>query len=76
MTMTKKKIPNFETLDQAVEFWETHSFTDYADDTEEITVNVNLPLKDETVQIELTEPIARQVPDLARRRHTTRCGSS
>jgi CopG antitoxin of type II toxin-antitoxin system len=69
--MTKKKIPNFETLDQAVEFWETHSFVDYADDTDEITVTVNLPSKAPPVQIELTAPIARQVQDLARRRHTT-----
>ncbi len=69
--MAKKKIPDFATLDEAVEFWERHSFVDYADDTEQVEIEVNLPPKHEMVQIELTAPIARQVETLAKRKRTT-----
>ena len=31
--MAKKRIPRFSTDDEAAEFWETHDFADYVDDT-------------------------------------------
>ncbi|MGB9903990.1 MAG: CopG family antitoxin [Desulfotomaculales bacterium] len=34
MTM-KNKIPEFKTIEEAREFWETHSLADFADDLEE-----------------------------------------
>ncbi|MBI1877212.1 MAG: YgiT-type zinc finger protein [Chloroflexi bacterium] len=36
------KIPDFKTLDEAVEFWETHDSADYWEDLEEATFEVNL----------------------------------
>ena len=36
------KIPNFETLDEAVEFWESHDSADYWEDMEEVTFEVEL----------------------------------
>jgi len=30
----RKRIPHFETDEEAAEFWDTHSFADYIDDTE------------------------------------------
>ncbi|MGQ9625970.1 MAG: aspartyl protease family protein [Anaerolineae bacterium] len=36
------KIPDFKTLDEAVEFWETHSLADYADELEPVEVEVRL----------------------------------
>lgn len=69
--MPNKRIPNFVTLDEAVEFWETHSFPDYVPDTEQVEIQVNLPAKRDTVHIELTAPVAQQVQTLAKRRRTT-----
>lgn len=69
--MTKKKIPQFDTLDEAVAFWEQHSFVDYVDDTEAVEIQVNLPPKQERIEITLTAPIARQVQTVAKRKHTT-----
>ncbi len=66
--MTKKKIPDFATLDELVEFWETHSFADYAADTEPVNIIVNLPPKGEKMKIELNAKMTDQVRDLARRR--------
>jgi predicted DNA binding CopG/RHH family protein len=31
--MGTKRIPHFESDDQAAEFWDTHDFTEYAEDT-------------------------------------------
>jgi YgiT-type zinc finger domain-containing protein len=36
------KIPDFETLDEAVEFWESHDSADYAADMEEVTFEIDL----------------------------------
>jgi YgiT-type zinc finger domain-containing protein len=36
------KIPDFKTLDEAVEFWETHDSTGYWKDMEEVTFEVDL----------------------------------
>ena len=36
------KIPEFETLDEAVEFWESHDSTDYLEDMEEVQFDVDL----------------------------------
>lgn len=35
-------IPDFKTLDEAVEFWESHDSADYFDDMEEVTIDVEL----------------------------------
>jgi hypothetical protein len=36
------KIPEFKTLDEAVEFWESHDSTDYWEELEEVQFEVNL----------------------------------
>jgi len=35
--MSKKKIPEFKSLEEERRFWQTHSFTEFLDDTEEVT---------------------------------------
>jgi hypothetical protein len=37
------KIPKFKTLEEAAEFWDTHDFEDYVDDTEPVTITVRIP---------------------------------
>ncbi len=36
------KIPDFKTLDEAVEFWETHDSADYWEDMEEVSFEIAL----------------------------------
>lgn len=36
------KIPDFKTLDEAVEFWESHDSADYFDDMHEVTFDAEL----------------------------------
>jgi hypothetical protein len=40
-------IPQFETLDDIAEFWDTHSTADYADVTHEVQFQVRLHKRDE-----------------------------
>lgn len=35
--MNKSKLPDFRTIDELAEFWETHDFTDYEDEFEDVT---------------------------------------
>ena len=40
---TMAKLPKFETLDELVAFWDTHDFTDYLDEMEEVDLETGLP---------------------------------
>jgi hypothetical protein len=42
--MTKLKIPDFKSLEEAADYWDTHSFTDYFEDTEPVEIEVCLAL--------------------------------
>jgi predicted HicB family RNase H-like nuclease len=53
------KLPQFESLDELVEFWEIHDFTDYIDEMEEIDFDT---LSSERVTLRITlapEPLAK-----------------
>ncbi|MBI4772466.1 MAG: hypothetical protein HY784_19055 [Chloroflexi bacterium] len=38
----KPKIPEFDTFEDIAEFWDTHDFSDYIDETEPVEIEVNL----------------------------------
>ncbi len=40
--MTKLKIPDFKTLEEAADYWDTHSFADHLEDTEPVEIEVYL----------------------------------
>ena len=53
------KLPRFETLDELVEFWDTHDFTDYMDEMEEVDLD-SLPTEPSTLPVTLDpEPLAK-----------------
>ena len=37
-----KKIPDFKSLEEAAEYWDTHSFADHLDDTSPVEIEVRL----------------------------------
>ncbi|HEY3228477.1 MAG TPA: CopG family antitoxin [Roseiflexaceae bacterium] len=49
-TNTRDPIPEFETLDDIAEFWDTHSTADYEDLTHEVHFDVRLRKRDEQAQ--------------------------
>lgn len=53
------KLPQFDTLDALVEFWESHDFTDYLDEMEEVDLNT-LSSETNVLHIPLaTEPLTK-----------------
>jgi hypothetical protein len=42
------KIPDFDSLEEVIEFWDTHSFADYVDDTEPVEFEVDLRSRKES----------------------------
>lgn len=47
------KIPDFQTLDELVEFWENHDFADYWDELEEVDSEEAMPSFSRQVSIQL-----------------------
>lgn len=37
-----KKIPDFKSLEEAADYWDTHSFAEYITDTEPVEIEVYL----------------------------------
>ncbi len=48
-----KKIPEFKSLEEAAEYWDTHSFADHFDDTEPVEIEVHLPHRKILLEIDL-----------------------
>ena len=72
------KIPQFKTLEEAAEFWDTHDFEDYIDDTEPVTITVKIPRRKKTLTVPLDakvyEPIEWQPSEGCALRRWCRCG--
>jgi len=62
------KIPQFKTLEEAAEFWDTHDFEDYIDDTEPVTITVTIPRRKKTLTVPLDAKVYEQIEALAAKR--------
>ena len=61
------KLPRFKSLDEAAEFWDTHSFVDYIEQTEPVEIRVNLPAEG-LDHIAIEANLLAQIRDLAAKR--------
>lgn len=64
--LTRDPIPEFETLEEIADFWDTHSTADYDDLTYEVQFDIHLPVQRESVTI-LPE-LEKTLTDLAQAR--------
>jgi hypothetical protein len=62
------RIPKFKTLDEAAEFWESHDFEDYVDDTEQVVIAVKLPRRKKALTVPVDAKMYRQLEALAAQR--------
>ena len=46
------KIPDFKSLEEAAEYWDTHSFADHFEETEPVEIEVCLPHRKITLEID------------------------
>ena len=61
-------IPEFETLEDIAEFWDTHSTADYDDMTHEVHFEVNLNQPDKVTSVSLLPELSQTLTTLARDR--------
>jgi hypothetical protein len=59
------KLPHFKSLDELVEFWETHDFSDYVEEMEEIELDA-LSSDSTTLQVTLAPAPMAKLSQLAR----------
>lgn len=62
------KIPKFTSLEEAAEFWDTHDFEDYVDDTEPVSIAVKIPRRKRMLTVPLDLKFYRRLEALAAKR--------
>ncbi|MBU2590387.1 MAG: BrnA antitoxin family protein [Nanoarchaeota archaeon] len=65
---TRDPIPEFETLNEIADFWDTHSTADYEDLTHEVQFEVRLGQTNEIQPIVLLPELSETLQTLARTR--------
>ncbi|MBU3966843.1 MAG: BrnA antitoxin family protein [Euryarchaeota archaeon] len=64
--MTKLKIPDFKTLEEAADYWDTHSFADHLEDTEPVEIEVCLPRR--RIMLEIDSELSEKLKRVARKK--------
>lgn len=57
------KLPNFKTLDEEAEFWESHSLTEYLDEMEDVHFDVELSRGNSYLTIQVTPALIKTMRD-------------
>ena len=61
-----KKIPDFKSLEEAADYWDTHSFAEYIEDTEPVEIEVNL--KARKVYLEIDNDLSEKLRKISRKK--------
>jgi len=64
--MTKLKIPDFKTLEEAADYWDTHSFADHLEDTEPVEIEVCLEKR--KIFLEIDPDISDKLKKIAQKK--------
>lgn len=69
MPKKKSKIPNFKSLEEEARFWDTHSFTDFEDELEDVEIvwEVDKP-RTETLVLRVQKKLKKKLEKIARRK--------
>ncbi len=68
-TSKKSKIPEFKSLEEEAKFWDTHSFVDFEDETENVEIiwEVDKP-RDETLVLRVQKNFKENLKHAARKK--------
>ena len=59
------KMPRFQSLEEAAAFWDTHDFEDYLDETEPVTIHVQMPRARKNLTVPVPLKVYEQIEALA-----------
>lgn len=63
----KSRIPKFKSLDEEARFWDTHSITDFEDETEDVEIIFDLKKpRDGTLVVRLQKSLKERMERMAR----------
>lgn len=63
----KSKIPDFKTIEEEAHFWDTHSFTDFEDELEEVEMVFDLDkTRDDTLVLRVQKDLKDKLDKVAR----------
>lgn len=67
MIKKKNRIPKFKTLEEEANFWNTHEFTEFEDELEEVDIvfELNKP-RDETIVLRVQKEVKDRMDKLAK----------
>ncbi len=69
MLKKKSRIPEFKTYKEEAHFWDTHSITDFEDETEDVNIVFDLDKpRDETLVVRLQKDLKEKLEKIARNR--------
>ncbi|KKR70978.1 MAG: hypothetical protein UU14_C0039G0005 [Candidatus Roizmanbacteria bacterium GW2011_GWB1_40_7] len=69
MRKKKSKIPVFKSYEEEAHFWDTHSITDFEDETEDVEIIFDLEEpRSETIAVRLQKDVKNKMTDLARQK--------
>lgn len=69
MIKKKSRVPDFKSLEEEAKFWDTHSFTDFEDELEDVEIVFDLKKpKNKTLIVRLHEDIKDKMSKIAQRR--------
>ena len=69
MLKKKSRIPEFKTYKEEAHFWDTHSITDFEDETEDVDIVFDLDKpRDKTLVVRLQKDLKEKLEKIARNR--------
>jgi len=69
MKKKKSRIPDFKTYEEEANFWDTHEFTEFEDELEDVEIVFDLEKpKEETLIVRLQKNLKEKLEKLAKRR--------
>lgn len=64
--MTKSKTPDFKSLEEAAEYWDTHSFADHLEETEPVEIEVCLDKR--RILLEIDHDLSEKLKKIAKKK--------
>ncbi len=61
-----KKIPDFKSIDEAADYWDTHSFADYIEDTEPVEIEVCLGRR--RILLDIDSSLSEKLTEIAHKK--------
>ena len=66
------RIPKFKSLEEEAKFWDTHSVTDFEDETEDVKIKIDLAKpRDDTLILRIQKPMKDKIASIADKKGIT-----